>query len=344
MGVTSSRVSLSKSALLLSPCVAWAGPGSQWYEEDKVDAEDLSKRDKGTLFHARIASGTNCDVSDCPEDVQGWYRRAALFVDNWLIPRCESYQTEVAIAVNWSTGDARALCGVADRNYPDMPGYQFGTADIVCVLKDGTLLIADWKTGGNEGAEEQLTSLACAFQKACPEIGSIDGQMQWERPRKVRILCLQVNDDGVWPHESDVSQEQLDSHWDSMRFQWEDVLDGKRSNPVTGIHCTTLYCPHLAYCRGIGQAVADLARKEEGVPKTGPLVPPLALNRANRVSPAAFSGDLEAGDAAAIISAAKRQVKYTEAKLKEHIANGGRVISGNWEWSDGNNGFRWRRQ
>lgn len=54
--------------------------------------------------------------------------------------------------------------------------------------------------------------------------------------------------------------------------------------------------------------------------------------------------DAEAGYTMAVISAARRQMKYTEQKLKDYIANGGRVISGNLEWSEGNNGFRWRKR
>lgn len=46
--------SASKSALLLSPCLAWARLGAAGYDEKKVDREDHEARDKGTLFHAMM--------------------------------------------------------------------------------------------------------------------------------------------------------------------------------------------------------------------------------------------------------------------------------------------------
>jgi hypothetical protein len=50
---TSNReaVSASKSALLLSPCLAWADKGAKWYEDEKVDT---SARDAGTEFHGEM--------------------------------------------------------------------------------------------------------------------------------------------------------------------------------------------------------------------------------------------------------------------------------------------------
>lgn len=43
--------SLSKSALLLSPCVTWAHPKAKHYEEKYTDTSD---RDLGTEFHNLI--------------------------------------------------------------------------------------------------------------------------------------------------------------------------------------------------------------------------------------------------------------------------------------------------
>ena len=53
--------------------------------------------------------------------------------------------------------------------------------------------------------------------------------------------------------------------------------------------------------------------------------------------------DEEAGYTMAMISAARRQMKYTEQKLKDYIAAGGRVVNCGLEWSEGNNGYRWRK-
>lgn len=45
--------SMSKSALLLSPCLAWAHPKAKWYDEKHTDT---SARDLGTEFHRLIDS------------------------------------------------------------------------------------------------------------------------------------------------------------------------------------------------------------------------------------------------------------------------------------------------
>lgn len=306
-----------------------------------IDEEDMSKRDKGTLFHKNVDmfSKTKTYQMALPQDVALWMSKAARYLLDELGPRCVSIQSEVAVGVNWVTGEAELFPDVKDRGYPERPGWQFGTSDLVCVLTTGELLIADWKTGGTEGATEQLLSLACGFRKCVP-IQNVGRYAHTQSFRNVRILCLQVNDEGVWPHEQEVSTEQLESHWDSMRFQWEDI--GKRNDPVTGIHCTTLYCPHLAYCPAISQMVVQQASGENEQVQGSPLVPASSLIRA--MGKEVTVTDLEAGEQMAVLSAAKRQIKYAEEKLKEHVAAGGKVATGGYVWSSGNNGWRWRKQ
>lgn len=337
------RVSMSKSALLLSPCIAWAGGGAVWYDENRVDVDELSKRDKGTLFHKMIAAGLNQirqQWPTCPDDVWAWYEHARIYVEQVLLPRCETYQTEVCVGVNWATGEAD-IFDVSERNYPDKPGWQFGTADVVAVFKDTSLYIADWKTGGSDGAYEQLMSLACGFQQCM--MTKPQGQ---EYLRNVRLACLQVNDEGVWPHESEVHSDEMNSHWTSMKFQWEDVVSGSRSKVLEpGIHCTTLYCPHLGHCSAIADVVSDMAGQAK--PGTGPLVPVEALLKkvTEKVSLAERPlTDADAGASMALVSAAKRQLKYAEEQLKAYVGSGGKVVCGSYEWSQGDNGFRWRKR
>jgi hypothetical protein len=261
-------------------------------------------------------------------DVNVWLGHAKTYVDTVLGPRCDTILSEVPIAVNWITGEVEILMGVKDRKYPFKKGWQYGTADLVCILKDGSLLIIDWKTGGNDGAEEQLLSLGVAFQKAMPKL-------QYVRP--LRTLCLQVNDEGMWPHEKDWTPQQIESHWDSVRFKWEDLE--KHNDPVPGIHCTTLYCPHLAYCPAIQASVFGLAEADQEGAK---LVSANDLVRAHRVTDNPVSND-EAGFTAAMLSAAKRQIKYTESKLKEYVNKGGAATQGGYTWGEGGNGWRWRK-
>ncbi len=346
MGVTiHGPVSLSKSALLLSPCIAWAGPQALWYDEDKVDHSDTEKRDKGTSFHRDIDrfTGTGIIHLDKTEEENKWRLHATKYLDEVLIPRCDSVQTEVAVGINWVTNEAEVFPDVKDRGYPKRPGWQFGTADLVCILKDGSLLIADWKTGGNDGATEQLLSLAAGFRLCMPvNYGPTGIGPAVLRP--VRILCLQVNEYGVWPHEDPVSPEEIEAHWDSMRFQWEDI--GKRNDPVPGIHCTTLYCPHLAYCSAISGVVG---KASENAPEgEGPLVKATDLVKGSRLGHRMTdkpSSNDEAGFVMARISAAKRQMKYWEKALQEFVTKrGGKVTQGQYEWGPGNNGWRWRKQ
>jgi hypothetical protein len=326
--------SLSKSALLLSPCIAWAGPQARWYDEDKVEAKDTEKRDKGTLYHKRIdifAKGDDNGLSPTGfSDVDVLLRHGAKYLDEQLIPRTDQFLSEPAIGINWVTGETKILLDVKDREYPNLKGWQYGTADLVMVLNDGSLLVADWKTGGTDGAEEQLLSLACAFQKAWPNL-----QVQ----RKVRISCLQVNEHGVWPHEREVSQEELANHWDAMRFAWEDI--GKKYDPKPGIHCVALYCPHLAYCSSITDVVVESAGGQAG--REGePLVKASDLVKGRRLTDTPID-DEEAGFTMAMTSASRRQLDYWTESMKAYIASGGRVIQGQYEWSKGGNGYRWRK-
>ncbi len=322
---------MSKSALMLSPCIAWAYPTVPWYDEDKVDRTDTTKRDNGILLHRQAdhyLKGRPTD-GNLPQEVDTYLQHCLVYLTDVLLPDCKSVQSEVAIGTDWLLGKTVLLSNVTDRKYPsgsEWESYQFGTADLVAELKDGTLLVADWKTGGSEGATEQLMSLAFGFSQLNPG-------------KPVRISCLSVNEHGVWPKEADVSQEQLDSHWDDMRYQWEAVLNGRRTDHVTGVHCTTLYCPHLSYCSAIQDVVRGMA---ETAPQggSGPMVKPEAYGVP---APKAFMSDKEAGETMAAVSAANRQIKYLTNLMKERVSKGlGKVLSGNYEWADGGNGFRWR--
>ncbi len=243
-----------------------------------------------------------------------------------LNARCEYLRSELAFAVDWECRVATGLPSVANRNYPDIQGCQYGTADLVGRLKTGDLYVADWKTGGTDGAEEQLLSLACAARWAHRFTGP------------VTISCLQVNEHGVWPKERSVSNEELDAHADAMRFQWEDI--GKRNDPIPGVHCTTLYCPHLAYCSAITEAVVQSAETSQDRKAEEPLV---NFQSGHRLTDKPAS-DAEAGHVISIAKAAKRQIDYWELAMKQYIKNGGRVTAGQYEWGPGGNGYRWRKE
>jgi len=291
-----------------------------------VDSLDLKERNDGVWFHHNIDQfnkGLNVGVhvEALPNT---WLSKAIQYLTVELGPRCDTIQSEVVIGINWLTGEVVLPQGVEDRAYPDDPNYEWGTADILAILHGGELLVGDWKTGSSEGAKDQLKSLACGFQKAMPDPTRLAGA--WPRP--VRISCLYVNENGVWPDEREVSQQELDLHATSMRIAWEDYRSGNVSPPIPGIHCTALYCPHLAYCSSHSETVALEGGKE--------VRPVAGLTYTDKPC-----SNAEAGYSMSLISAARRQMKYTEAKLKDYCASGGRVIAGNQEWKERSNGWRW---
>ncbi|MDD5374450.1 hypothetical protein [Acidithiobacillus sp.] len=159
--------------------------------------------------------------------------------------------SEVYVASNFTTGEVHTDPSVRDRNYPEMPGFVHGTADLVCLMRDGSLLVGDWKTGGSAGADKQLLSLAYGLSKVYRTDAGL--------PRRVILAVLHAGPDGVLPNEWAVTDADLQAHADAMAFQLADV--GVRNDPVPGSHCTQLYCPHLAYCPGI-TAVVDQLGKE----------------------------------------------------------------------------------
>lgn len=271
-------------------------------------------------------SKTNLRQSDV-DQVNKWAKHATWYVKSVLGPRCSVIQSEVCVGIDWENRVA-SVFNVEDRKYPDMPGYMFGTADLFCITNEDDILVADWKTGGTDGAEKQLLSLGIALRLACPrEDGSL---------RNLITLCLKVDDDGVWPTEYSISEDEIEAHIMSMRLAYEDLE--KSTAPVPGIHCTQLYCPHLAYCEAVTGLVEDTALGEKtvaigqpGAPKTRYVMTTKPINND------------QAGHVMAMITAARRQIKYYDKAMKDYVIKGGRVVSGQYEWKSTPQGFRWKK-
>lgn len=320
--------SISKSALLLGPCLHWVGPEAKRYDEALTSHE---KQTDGTLFH----KGAQCQLEGrtlqpVHQPVSVWLKHSAEYIQNDLRPRTEFLRSEQAVGINWLTGDSE-LGDWPDRSYPERPGWQFGTADLVGVLTTGELYVGDWKTGSSDGAREQLLSLAIALR---PHFLKEDGT-----PRDVVTACLTVNEHGVWTHEETPSEYELLAHLDAMRFVWEDVVAGhqegrgKRPEHVPGIHCTLLYCPHLGHCEAIGEIVADLGLED---PNGTPPLPVEALMKK--------LDDMNRGERQAVMSAANRRIKYETEANKKHVQTGGLVDTDTHVWEDRGNGYRWYRK
>lgn len=323
-------VSLSKSALILSPCLRWAGEGVAEYDRQRIDRDDHEKRDQGIMFHDGLdehAKGNSYKVRDLK--VQRWVDTAVDWFEEHLVPRCEEIHSEVYVSINFETGAVHTDKSVRARAYPEMPGFVPGTADLVCILKTGELLVADWKTGSGVGADKQLLSLAVGFQRVFPKA---DGGL-----RKVRAAILYAGEDTsgvphVHPVEWAVTESDLQSHQHAMAFQLADV--GVRNAPEVGVHCSQLYCPHLAYCPGIGAIVEHESEQPQG------LIQPTQLVRRFKMTDMPVS-DEEAGYTMERITAAKRQMKYYEEGIRAYVDNGGRAISGDFEFKHTKSGFRW---
>ena len=318
-------VSLSRSALMLSPCIYWAQPQAEWYDSAY---DPQSKRDRGTEVHSLIHQGIQDHAlpSVTPE------QKIAHHALEWLhqqvsSTRLTSVQSEIAVSVNWTEDKAEVL-QVSNREYPQRDGWQNGTADIVARYGNNGLYVGDWKTGDGQGWEEQVLSLLYGFLKAFEAQGL-------ELPTEFMGARLKVTEEGVWPIEKAYTRNDLDLHADAMRMRWEEVnAQTVVSGYVPGIHCTQYYCPHLAYCGAIKGYVREIAMKDEKI----------HLNVMNPVLTDKPQSDTEAGGTAEILSAVKRQLKYYDEKLKAYVEAGGRVISGQWEWKKGSTGFRWTKK
>lgn len=323
--------SASKSALLLSPCLRWAGGQGREYRDELANTE---KRDKGTAFHAWMDAHFSGSVLPpghrfgMDTEVLGWRERAVAWSREVLRPRCETIDSEVYVATNFSTGEVHSDPAVRDRNYPDLAGFLPGTADLVCVLRTGHLLVADWKTGGSAGADKQLLTLAVGLQKLYPKP---DGSLR-DVLLSVLLCGTQAGEAGVLPHEWPVTQADLQAHADAMAFQLADV--GVRNDAVPGVHCSQLYCPHLAYCPGIAGIVDGLARGRGG------LLPVSALTQKYELTDE-LTSDEHAGWVGAMLAASKRQASYYDQALRKYVESGGRVVSGDFEWKQTNSGMRW---
>lgn len=256
--------SMSKSALLLSPCLAWADLRSKWYDEDRIDPKDTEKRDRGVSFHAAISSynDSGCTSTIIPEHwdaIAGvMLTHATKYLRETLHPRFLNIVSELAVEVDWRDGTSRILAHVKDRNYPNLKGRHYGTADLVGVTHDAKFYIADWKTGGTEGAEEQLLSLAYAVVN-----WSKHSDAHHDRHKSCIISCLQVNEEGVWPHEREVTFEELEQHAQAMQWQVERIGTEGARLPVLGAHCIHLYCPHLAFCSEVSKVVEEAATADQ---------------------------------------------------------------------------------
>jgi hypothetical protein len=308
------RETASKSGLLLSGCLRWAHPAARWYQ-DRL--EDATKREDGKDFHLALHLHAQDLPAATPEAVRLKIEHARKYFTNVLMPRCEWVQTEVAMGINFTTGEVECP-NISEREYPQKDDWFYGTADLVCKLKSGGLLIADWKTGESDGAEEQLKSLAMMARVLFPEHSVI------------YISVLSAQDDQVYAWEREVAKEELDQHQVDINVSLKAArATPKPRLPVIGPHCTAQYCPHMAKCPATHADMASIAPDDLG---TGP------VEWEEKPTDAAHAGKM-----AIRMAAIKRALKYYDGTLKDYVNSGGLAQWNGWEWTDSGNGFRVRR-
>ena len=232
--------SLSKSDLLLSGCIVWALPGSEW-----SDRSDTTARDHGTAIHSMVyEAGQEPHSALYPKEVQGMVD--TLFEYKKLYP--EHYQ-ELAVAWNPVVGKAVVQPEVKDRQYnKDLHiehGWIWGTADFVGVGEDH-VFVADVKTGMAGGACAQLMSLGYAFSQAWskdPSKSILEVWKPWDEP-----LRYQVGG-------------QMEAHCVKMAGAVNAYID-RQPRFKAGAHCTASYCPHIGHC-GEVKRMADKFHADE---------------------------------------------------------------------------------
>ena len=314
-------VSASKSSLLLSPCIRWAWKGAKAYESEFANT---TKRDKGTAFHKLLEDHIKGESSGPSQwfDVDEWANLAKRWYDTVLHPRLRSVHAEVYVGYNPETCEQHVDERVRDRKYPDRPGFIPGTVDIVGWHHDGSLYVADWKTGGGDGAYHQLMTLAL-------------GLRQWGQKTVLAVLycgeqaskCGGVNE--VLYEPTDV---EFERHRIALAMQLQDV--GLRTDAVPGIHCTQLYCPHLAYCPAHTGTINSAVEVSGVKRKSLPMYP---IEEAPR-------DPQHAGSIMERVTAAERQLAFYKERVRQFIEAGNRCVAGEYEYSKKADGYRWRKQ
>lgn len=286
------RETASKSALMLSGCLRWMHPAAKWYQDR---AEDSEAREDGKAIHEDIHLHASGLPYNAPEHLKRKIAGAIEFYDRELLPRCEWVKTEVAFGINIKTGESKVYT-IEDRDYPQDDDVFYGTADVVAKLTSGKLLIADWKSRGGDGSDEQLKTLARMASTLYEHNG-------------LRIAVFYINDDGsVFPYERELPGIECAAHWAAIQDAHKRSREtAKPSLPVIGPYCTTLYCPHAAKCPKTTETMI-VATEEHAYD----------YNEFNETP----VDEEHAGWMAARLKAVARAQKYYEGHLKDWIRQG----------------------
>lgn len=209
-------------------------------------------------------------------------------------------RAEKAFAWDYRTGNVRELGEDIGRDYQLNPCELAGTADIVGI-RNGALLIADWKTGREAPPAKnnaQLMFLAMCANK----LADFD---------EIELCIGHIVDGKIWPDYDTVTRFDLDI----FEAELKAVLSNPSPQPKPGTHCR--YCPVLATCP---KALETLAEKEDEYP--------LALRGIDSIqSPQHAEWLLHR------IDAAEELLSSVKAKVREYAdANGAFELSNGKKW------------
>lgn len=195
---------------------------------------------KGTEVHAfleRVGTlGREAALAKVEDEAA---RRLCEAIDLEALPVAGSeWAGEVAFEYNLATHQAREVGRGVGREYPRKPGCVYGTADLVAVSRDRSLVyVLDFKTGfadlGAPEASEQLRFLALCAARV---YGALDA----------RVGFVFLREDGSsWTKVGDVSTFDLDLFAADVVALAKDVSE-RKGNHVEGPHCR--YCPAFNHC------------------------------------------------------------------------------------------------
>lgn len=145
-------------------------------------------------------------------------------------------RTELAMRIDFRTGEGRVDAGVKERGYPKEtdPYVMWGTADVVRYDGDSAVEVDDWKTGQSFPSavgNGQLLSLATALYGVKP-FKSIE----------TRIVHIgdAVSESVAVVTEADVAA------WRQRVATMVANIDS--SQPVAGNHCSKMFCEQFGRC------------------------------------------------------------------------------------------------
>lgn len=239
-------------------------PASAALPQARAESADASR---GTAVHRyleRVAQvGREEALDEVPEDV----RPLCEAIDLEQLPVDPSaFAAEVAMALDYDTGEAREIGRGRNRNYgPLGPTEVAGTADVVALLGDDAVYVGDYKVGWGHSRHTPPASRNLQLRALALAMAQLHG-----RGRAVVELIHVLDDGEVWCDRAELDAFDLDlvgvelqDTADRVDQAREQVGQGQVPEVSMGPWCR--YCPAFASCPGqtaLLRAVAESPSQE----------------------------------------------------------------------------------